>query len=129
LGFGKAVVRNLCEWHWREKEAVSLAEVFELLVSPDQAPRPGYLICRILDFRTVGRKNFLELVKGISSMDFGSKCNAAWQERYQLFLAAHRVKGARDYSWSFPITAEGRLMARFRNGAPWLPRQRVHRLY
>lgn len=125
LGFRLGVIRNLCEYYWGERESVALAEVFELLISSDPDPRPGYLICRILDFNNVGRKNFLELVKKVSSIDFGPKCNSAWQERHQLLLNAHRLKGLSAYSTSFPITPEGKLMARFRGGGLYLPRRRV----
>jgi hypothetical protein len=57
------------------------AEIFELLASSERDPRPGYLVCPILDFRNVGRKNLLEMIKSMSTIDLGSKCNAAWQER------------------------------------------------
>lgn len=124
LGFRPGVNRNLCEWHWGDRESVSLAEIFELLISSNRDPRPGYLICPILDCRNVGRKGFLQLVQNMSRIDFGPKCRAAWQERHQLFLAAHRLKGPGDYSWSFPITAEGHLMARFKGGARYWPRYR-----
>jgi hypothetical protein len=103
---------------------VSLAEIFELMISSNPDPRPGYLVCPLLDFRNIGRKSFLELVRTLSAIDFGPACNAAWQERHQWFLNAHRLKGASDYSWSFPITPEGHLMARFKGGARYWPRCR-----
>ena len=124
LGFRMAAARNLCEYHWADREFVSLAEIFELLVSSDRDPRPGYLICRILDFRNIGRKGFLKLTSNLSRMDFGPICNSAWQEKYQQLMKAHRLKGLSNYSWSFPVTEEGKLMARFMGGTPCPPKRR-----
>lgn len=124
LGFRLGVTKNLCETLWEDRESVPLAEIFELLVSSDRDPRPGYLICRILDFRSVGRKGFLELASNLSRMDFGPRCNSAWQEKYQQLMKAHRLKGLSNYSWSFPVTEEGKLMARFMGGTPCPPKRR-----
>ena len=124
LGFSVAATNNLCNWHWKDKDSVTLEEIFELVISSDKDPRPGYLICRMLDFRHFGRKGFFAIMHRLSNVNLGEKCNSFWKAKHQLFLAAHRVKGLHPYNWSFPITEEGKLLARFQNGAPYLPRHR-----
>lgn len=124
LGFAASVRRNLCDWHWEGRGSVSLEEVFELVISSDQDPRPGYIISRLLDIRGAGRKGLLELVRRISCLELGGKCNSAWRAKYQRFVDSHRVKGAGDYNWSFPLTEEGKRMARFKTGGLHRARRR-----
>ena len=61
LGFPKAVRNNLCRWYWGEQDTVSLAEVFELVISSEKDPRPGYLISKILEVRCIEKKHSLRL--------------------------------------------------------------------
>ncbi len=60
----------------------------------------------------------------MTRLDFGKQCNLVWKSKYTQLLNAHRVKGSDEYNWSFPITEEGKLLAKFRNGAQYLPRLR-----
>jgi len=112
LGFPTAARNTLCKWHWKEKDTATLAEVFELVISSDEDTRPGYLVSRLLDFRNVGRKCVLDVIHHMSGLDFGPNCNLLWKARHQRFLYAHRLKGAGEGKWSFPLTKQGRLMAR-----------------
>ncbi len=77
-----------------------------------------------LYIRNAAGKGVLAVIKQMSDFDFGPNCNLLWKEKHQRFLHAHRLKGAGEYSWSFPITEEGKLMARFKNGGHCLPRRR-----
>jgi hypothetical protein len=124
LGFQETVRNNICEWYWKDKEAVTLTEVFELVICSEIDPRPGYLITKMLDFRCVGIKTFLKVVNSFSEFDFGQQCNLAWENKYTMFQNAHRVRGSGKHSWSSPITEEGKLLAKFRNGTPFMPRRR-----
>ena len=124
MGFPKSVRNNLCRWYWEEQDTVTLAEVFELVISNERDPRPGYLISKMLDTRGVGKNIFLKVIRTLTELDFGEQCNLVWEKKYTQFLNAHRVKGSRKYSWSFPITDDGQLLAKFRNGTPYLPRHR-----
>jgi len=124
LGFPKAVRNNLCRWYWGEQDTVSLAEVFELVISSEKDPRPGYLISKILEVRCIGKETFLKVVNSLAEIDFGEKTNLVWKQKYTQFLNAHRVKGSRKHSWSVPITDEGKLLAKFRSGGQYMPRRR-----
>jgi hypothetical protein len=124
LGFPAAATHNMCNWHWKDKDSVTLEEIFELVISSDKDPRPGYLICRMLDFRHFGKKGFFAIVHRLSNVNLGEKCNSFWKAKHQLFLDAHRVKGLGPCNWSIPITEEGKLLARFKNGALYLPKHR-----
>jgi hypothetical protein len=124
LGFPAAARNSLCKWYWAEKDSVTLAEVFELVISSDTDPRAAYLVSKLLDVRNAGRKGVLAVIHHMSGVDFGPKCNLLWKAKHQRFLDAHRLKGANEYSWSFPITEEGKRMARFKTGGRCLPKQR-----
>ncbi len=124
LGFPKSLRNGLCRWYWEKQETVTLAEVFELVISSEKDPRPGYLISKLLDCRCVGKKTFFNVVNFMTRLDFGKQCNLVWKSKYTQLLNAHRVKGSDEYNWSFPITEEGKLLAKFRNGAQYLPRLR-----
>ncbi len=123
LGFPESASNNICEWYWKKKETVTLAEVFEVVISSEKDPRLGYLISKMLDIRCVGKKTFLKVVSSMAGLDFGKQCNLVWKNKYTKFFNAHRVKGSRKHSWSFPITDDGKLLAKFRNGTPYLPRR------
>ncbi len=71
LGFPKAVRNNLCRWYWGEQDTVCLAEVFELVISSEKDPRPGYLISKILEVRNIGKETFLKVVNALAEVDFG----------------------------------------------------------
>lgn len=124
LGFPLSVSNNICERYWINKETVTLAELFEVVISSEKDPRAGYLITKLLDFRCVGIKTFLKVVKSFSEIDFGKQCNLIWENKCKMFLNAHRVRGSRKHSWSSPINEEGKLRAKFRNGTPYMPRRR-----
>jgi len=124
LGFPTAARNNLCHWHWGKQDDVTLAEVFELVISSERDPRAGYLISRMLDVRCVGKTAFLRVVRYMAGLDFGKQCNLAWKIKYSHFLNASRAKGSNVYCWSFPITEEGKLLAKTRNGKQHLPRRR-----
>lgn len=123
LGFPASARNNLCRWYWEKQDTVTLAEVFELVISSDKDPRPGYLISKMLDVRCVGKKTFLSVVSYMAGLDFGKRCNLVWKSKYTQFVNAHRVRGGK-YSWSFPITDAGKLLAKFKNGSPYKPRRR-----
>jgi hypothetical protein len=123
LGLSAAARRALCDWHWKDRELVSLEEVFELVISSDEDPRPGYVISRLLDVRNVGRIGLLKILRRISNLEFGTKCRLAWEAKYQRILNGHRLKGADAFSWSFPITEEGKSMARYKTGGLHRPRE------
>lgn len=124
LGFPESARNNICGWYWKNQETASLAEVFEVVISSEKDPRPGYLITKMLDFRNVGIKTFLKVVNSFSEIDFGQQCNLIWKNKYTMFLNSHRLRGSRKHSWSSPITEEGKLLAKFRNGSPYTPRRR-----
>lgn len=106
----------------REKQDnITLAEVFELVISSQNDPRPGYLISKMLDTGCVGKMTFLSVVRYMAGLDFGNRCNLVWKSKYKQFASAHRVKGSRVHSWSFPITDAGQLLAKFRNGSQYTP--------
>ena len=115
---------SICEWHWSNQETATLNEVFEVVISSEKDPRPGYIITKMLDFRNVGIKTYLKVVKSLSEIDFGQRCNHVWKNKYTVFLNSHRVKGCRTHSWSTPITEEGKLSTKSRNGTPYMPRRR-----
>lgn len=123
-GFPKMARKSLYRWFWGEKDTLTLYEVFELVISSEKDPRPGYLISKMLDARCVGKKTFLGVMGSMAELDFGKQCNLVWKSKYANFLNAHRVKGSCQYGWSFPITDEGSFLAKFRNGARYLPRRR-----
>jgi hypothetical protein len=122
LKFPLSVSNNICERYWINKETVTLAELFEIVISSEKDPRPGYLITKMLDFRCVGIKTFLKIVNSLSGIDFGKRCNLIWENKYKMFLNAYRVRGSRKHSWSSPINEEGKVRAKFRNGTPYMPR-------
>ncbi|GAB6908216.1 hypothetical protein DESC_270003 [Desulfosarcina cetonica] len=124
LGFTETIRNSICEWYWGDKETVTLEDVFEVVISSEKDPRTGYLITKMLDLRCVGIKTFLKVVNSFSEIDFGKKCNIAWRKKQEMFMSAHRVKGSREHSWSSPITEEGKGLAKFRNGTPYVPRRR-----
>lgn len=124
LGFTDSARRMLCDWHWERRDSVSLDEVFELVISSDEDPRPGYIISRLLDIRGVGRKGLLGVLRRIPCLELGEKCRSAWEAKYRRFLDSHRVKGAGAYNWSFPLTEEGKLLARYKTGRLHLTEQR-----
>ena len=121
-GFPTAARNSLCQNYWEQQDGLNLAEVFELVISNDRDPRPGYLISKMLDVRSVGKKALFAVVGHMTELDFGKQCNLVWQSKYAQFRDAHRVRGSRWCSWSFPITDEGKLMAKYRDG-------RAHRHY
>lgn len=123
-GFPASARNSLCRGYWEHQEGLTLAEVFELVISSDIDPRPGYLISRMLDVRYVGRKSFLAVIRHMETLDFGQQCNLVWQGKYAQFADAHRAKGSGDLSWSFPITDEGKRLAKFKNGREYTPRPR-----
>jgi hypothetical protein len=127
LGFPEAVRQNMCRRYWQEQECITLAEVFEIIISSKKDPRPGYLISKMLDCSCVGRVAFLKAVEHMTQLDLGNRCNLAWKRRYKKFKEAHRARGSREYSWSFPLTEAGTMMARFKNGAAYIPRRRKKR--
>lgn len=124
LGFPVAARKNLCRWYWEKQDNITLAEVFELVLSSHKDPRPGYLISKMLDIGCIGKMTFLSVVRYMGRLDFGIKCNLVWKNKYQQFANAHRVRGNREGSWSFPITDSGEQMAKFRNGSQYTPRRR-----
>ena len=113
LGFPETVRNNICKWHWINKETFTLDELFEVVISSEIDPRPGYLITKMLDFRNVGIITFLKVVNSLSEIDFGQQCNLIWKNKYTMFLNAHRVRGSRKHSRSSSITEEGKLLAKF----------------
>ncbi|BBO87038.1 hypothetical protein [Desulfosarcina ovata] len=123
LGFPETLRNNICQWHWHNQEAATLDEVFEFVISSEKDPRPGYLIAKMLDFRNVGIKTYLKLVNTLSEINFGPRCNLVWENKYTTFLNSHRVRGIK-FNWSKPITEEGKLLAKFRNGTPYIQRRR-----
>ncbi len=116
LGFPSSVTKALCQYRWDDRETVSLGEIFELLISSDSDPRPGYIVSRLLDCRMVGKKSVVHVIENIAAIDFGRQCNLAWGERYRRYRDSHRMKGSGTHSWSFPITETGRLTARYKTG-------------
>ena len=127
LGFPPAVRQNICRKYWQEQEFITLAEVFEIVISREKDPRPGYLISKMLDCLCVGRVAFFKAVEHISQIDLGKRCNLAWKRRYKKFTEAHRVKGSSAHCWSFPLTEADNMKAKFRNGSEYTPRHRKKR--
>ena len=124
LGFGEYVRRNLCRRYWEEQDDISLVEVFEVVISSQKDPRPGYLISPMLNARGVGQKTFLHTVKHITELKFGRKCKRIWNRKYKQFADVHRVKGIGEHSYSFAVTEAGKNMAMFKNGSHYAPRLR-----
>ncbi len=127
LGFPPAVRQNICRRYWQEQEFITLAEVFEIIISREKDPRPGYLISKMLDCLCVGRIAFFKAVEHISQLDLGKRCNLAWKRRYKKFAEAHRAKGSSAQCWSFPLTEADNMKAKFRNGSAYTPRRRKKR--
>ena len=128
LGFPEAVRLNICRKYWSEQESVSLADVYELIISSKKDPRPGYLISKMLDCSCVGRVAFLKAVDHMTHLNLGKRCNLAWKKRYKKFQEAHRAKGSNQHNWSFPLTEAGAKMSKFRNGGEYIPRHRKKKL-
>ncbi|MFM8765928.1 MAG: hypothetical protein ACKOEZ_14005 [Spartobacteria bacterium] len=124
LGFPAGARNALCNHYWRDRSTVSLFEVFDLLISWGEDPRPGYIICPLLDFRNIGRKNVLAVLDQIGTLDLGLQCNASWNEKYAIYRSSHRMKGRHDYSWSFPISEQGKKLARYKTGGLHRPELR-----
>jgi hypothetical protein len=114
LGFPSSARKVLCEYYWQDRSTVSLREIFELLISSQKDPRPGYIISPLLDFRNIGRKSVLGVVGHIGTLDLGRRCDAAWKEKYTAYLHSHRMKGSGKYSWSFPISEGGKWPVRIK---------------
>ena len=103
-----ALARNsLCREYWKEKDTVTLNELFELVISSDRDPRSGYLVSKMLDVRCIGRKTFLSIVRYMAGLNLGKQCNLVWKRKYTQFVNSHRVKGNSEYSWSFSIMMKG----------------------
>lgn len=124
LGFPKAARNNICRTYWDKQETISLSDVFEIIISDQNDPRPGYIISKMLDVSMVGKTTLLNVIKAMSKIDFGEKCNLIWKQKYAQFRKSHRVKGSRLHCWSFPISEEGENLAKFRNGTHYSPRRR-----
>jgi hypothetical protein len=65
--------------------------VFELAVAEKENPRPGYIVCKLINLRTIGPKTFLHVISCLNNTDMGQKCNEEWQLRYQKLKAAKRI--------------------------------------
>jgi len=102
LGF-PIQARNGLQWYWKEKEAVTLSEMFELVISCDAVPSSGIIISKVLNVRCIGIKTFHTVVKHMAGLNFGKKCNRVWKEKYKLFQNARRVKGSLTIGWTAPI--------------------------
>ncbi|MBU1170177.1 MAG: hypothetical protein KKD44_11490 [Proteobacteria bacterium] len=124
LGFPVAARNNICRTYWDNRETISLSDVFEIIISNTSDPRDGYLISKMLDVSMVGKTTFLNVIRAMSKIDFGTKCNVVWEFKYAQFRNSHRAKGARVHCWSFPITEKGKMLAKFRNGTYYSPRRR-----
>ncbi len=92
LGFPKPARNRLCRWYWEKQDTVTLAEVFELVISSEKDPRPGYLISKMLDIRCVGKKSFLSVVSSMARLDYGKQYNLIWESKYTQFLNDSRGK-------------------------------------
>jgi hypothetical protein len=103
LGF-PIQARNGLQWYWQEKETVTLSEVFDLVISCDEAPRSGIIISKMLNVRCIGIKTFHTVVRRMAGLNFGKNCNRVWKTKYKLFQNARRVKGSRTIGWTAPIT-------------------------
>jgi len=115
LGFRPSPIEGLQSF-WGGRGTVSLREIFDLIISEQPDPRPGYLIVPLLDFRHFGRKGLFTLIDQVTELDLGERCTALWQQKYALLRAAHRLCGRGSSSNSFPITEQGKRMARLKTG-------------
>jgi hypothetical protein len=107
LGMPTRIKSSVCAIIWRDQEMISLHDVFELIISDERDPRPGYLISKLLDQRNVGKKSFLAIVDHLHQLNLGTQCNQLWDEKYQRFLNADRVKGSSCQRWAFAISEKG----------------------
>lgn len=124
-GFPKLARKSLCRSYWGKTDTLTLAEVFEIVITSEEDQHPGYLISKMLGLGYIGKKTFLSVVNSMACLYFGKQCNLAWKSKHTKFLNAHRVKkGSRKYCWSFPITDEDKLFVKFRSNTPFLPRRR-----
>ena len=103
LGFPKQA-QNVLQWCWREKETVTLSEVFDLVISCDEVLRSGIIISKMLNVRCIGIKTFHTVVRHMTGLNFGKNCNRVWKAKYNFFLHARRVKGSLTIGWTAPIT-------------------------
>ncbi|MCF6314092.1 MAG: hypothetical protein L3J39_16715 [Verrucomicrobiales bacterium] len=110
LDFPLMTRNSLNNYHLKERTQITLSEVFELIISSQEHPREGYLICPILGIRHVGKKSFFYILDSMNSVDFGKKCGRAWHEKYERYLAFHRVIGRMGSQNSFAITEKGKTM-------------------
>ena len=86
---------------------LSLQELFDLVISDDDDPRPGYLISPMLDRRCVGMKAFWKAVAGLNAADFQSNIKEIWRLKHEKMLRSLRVIGSERYKWSKPLSPAG----------------------
>ena len=84
------------------KPEVSLRELMDLTISPENHSKPGFLITPILDLRCVGVEGFWSMVSRFTQSDLGERCNEEWRKRLERLKVASRIVGGGQYSWSKP---------------------------
>ncbi len=94
--------------HHEPPTHLSLQELFDLVISNDDDPRPGYLISPMLDRRSVGMKAFWKAVAALNAADFRPNINEIWKVKHDKMLRSLRVVGIERYTWSKPLTLAGR---------------------
>ena len=93
--------------HHQPPTHLSLQELFDLVISDDDDPRPGYLISPMLDRRNIGMKAFREAVAALNAADFQTNIKEIWKPKNEKMLRSLRVVGFERYTWSKPLNRAG----------------------
>ena len=93
------VTRKRLVDHFAEKkqDQISLREFMDMCVD---APVEGldFMMSPLLRVYGLGKKGFWSVVKGLTDLDMGTRCNQEWQWRLAKVMQKHRVTGATTYS-------------------------------
>jgi hypothetical protein len=104
---------------------LSLQELFDLVISDDDDPRPGYVISPMLDRRCVGMKAFWKAVAALNAADFQSNIKEIWMLRHEKLLRSLRVIGSERYKWSKPLNRAGMFYSCQRSEAEKMKREQA----
>ena len=111
--------------HHQPPTHLSLQELFDLVISDEDDPRPGYLISPMLDRRNIGMKAFREAVAALNAADFQTNIKKIWKPKNEKMLRSLRVVGFERYKWSKPLTPAGMLYSRTRIAAEKMMREQA----
>ena len=111
--------------HHEAPAHLSLQELFDLVISDDDDPRPGYLVSPMLDRRCVGMKSFRKAVAALNAADFQPNIQEIWKLKHEKMRRSLRVVGFERYKWSKPLTPAGMFYSRTRIAAEKIKREQA----